>query len=570
MLLQLNISNFALIESLSISFESGFNVLSGETGAGKSILIDAINYVLGVKFTKNSIRTGEKKTFVEAVFSIKNYRTIDILKSLEIEYNDVLIISREAFQSGKNITKINGKTVLLNQLRLISSTLMDIHGQHESQTLMNSENHINFLDTFGYDILKKEKERYYIYYNDLKDVEGKINELSKKTGDKDKIIDFLKYQIDEIEKSKLKDGEDVELEEKYAVISNSETINKILGSSYEKLYTGNEQNLSIFDNLGMIIKELRSISEHSDEIRSLADSMEESYYNLEENISTIRDLKDRIEFDDRELEYLNNRLYYIDGLKKKYGNTIKDINEYKEKIKAQYEELVNISDIIKNLLSDKQNIYMKLIDQAKKIHNIREEIAKNLEEKIVNELKYVGLDKSIFNIKIKFDENNINENGADKVHFFITTNPGEPLRELERVVSGGELSRIMLAFKTVFVDKDNIPSVIFDEIDTGISGKIAQSVAEKMYAISMNHQVFCITHLPQIACISDVHYLIEKKILNNKTYTFVNRLNIEGKEKIIAKMISGSELTNLTLANAKEMISLSNNKKKYLRKNYNN
>ncbi|AJA47986.1 DNA repair protein RecN [Clostridium pasteurianum DSM 525 = ATCC 6013] len=566
MLLQLNISNFALIESLSISFENGFNVLSGETGAGKSILIDAINYVLGVKFTKNSIRTGEKKTFVEAVFSIKNSKTIELLKKLEIDYDDILIISREAFQSGKNITKINGKTVLLTQLRKVSATLMDIHGQHESQTLMNSENHINFLDSFGDGILNKEKEKYRIYYRELKEIEFKIEELSKKTGDKDKIIDFLKYQIDEIEKAKLKDGEDVELEERYSIISNSEAISKILCSSYEKLYTGKEQTLSIFDNLGVVIKELRSIEEHSDEIKSVASSLEESYYNIEENISIIRDIKDKIEFDDKELEYVNNRLYTIDGLKKKYGNTISDIKKYREKIINQYEELVNFSEIIQKLSIDKDTIHIKVVDQAKKIHSTREKIAKTLEQKILDELKYVGLGKSIFNINIEFNEQNINENGGDRVKFFITTNPGEPLRELEKVVSGGELSRIMLAFKTVFVDKDNIPSVIFDEIDTGISGKVAQSVAEKIYAISNNHQVFCITHLPQIACISDVHYLIEKKILNDKTFTFVNRLTLEQKEKAIAKMISGSEITNLTLANAKEMIILADNKKKSLRK----
>lgn len=565
MLLQLNITNFALIESLTISFENGFNVLSGETGAGKSILIDAINYVLGVKFTKSSIRTGEKKTFVEAVFTIKNSKTIDILKSLEIDYNDILIISREAFQSGKNITKINGKTVLLAQLRKISETLMDIHGQHENQTLMNSENHIVFLDSFGYSSLKKEKEQYNIYYNDLKNIDAKINEFSKKTGDKDKIIDFLKYQIDEIEKAKLKDGEDIDLEEKYTIISNSEAINKVLCNNYQRLYTGKEEFSSIFDNLGIVIKELKSIEGHSNEIKSVVDSLEECYYNIEGNISVIRDIKDKIEFDDKELEYVNNRLYTIDGLKKKYGKTIKDIVNYRDKIMSQYEELVHFSEIIEQLSIDKKEICMKVINQGKKIHSIREKVAEILEEKILNELKYIGLDKSVFKIKIEFNENSINENGGDRVQFFITTNPGEPLRELEKVVSGGELSRIMLAFKTAFVDKDNIPSVIFDEIDTGISGRVAQSVAEKMYAISNNHQVFCITHLPQIACMSDVHYLIEKKILNNKTFTFVNRLTLEEKEKAVGKMISGSELTHLTLENAKEMIRLADDKKRILR-----
>ncbi|WP_010237990.1 DNA repair protein RecN [Clostridium arbusti] len=567
MLLQLNISNFALIESLTISFEDGFNVLSGETGAGKSILIDAINYVLGVKFTKSSIRTGENKTFVEAIFTIKNIKTVEILKSLEIEYNDILIISREAFQSGKTIAKVNGKTMLLSQLRKISETLMDIHGQHENQTLMNSENHINFLDNFGYELLKEEKEKYAVYYNNLKDIDKRINDLYKKTGDKDKIVDFLRYQIDEIEKSKLKKDEDTSLEERYRVISNSENINKVLCNSYEKLYTGKDELLSIFDNLGVVIKDLRSIEENSEEIKIIADSLEESYYNIEGNVSIIRDIKDKIEFDDSELEYINNRLYIIDGLKKKYGSTIEEVINYKEKITTQYEELVHFTEIIEKLLKDRSNIYIKVIDEGKKIHTLREKVARILETKVLDELKYVGLDKSIFKINIEFSDSNMNEHGGDRVQFLITTNPGEPLRELEKVVSGGELSRIMLAFKTVFVDKDNIPSVIFDEIDTGISGRIAQSVAEKMYAISNNHQVFCVTHLPQIACISDIHYLIEKKILNNKTFTFVNRLTLMEKENAVAKMISGSELTTLTLENAKEMIRFADNKKKILRKN---
>lgn len=567
MLLQLNIKSFALIESLTISFDNGFNVLSGETGAGKSILIDAINYVLGVKFTKNSIRTGEKKTFVEAVFTIKNIKTIEMLKTLEIDYNDILIISREAFQSGKNIAKVNGKTVLLAQLRKISETLMDIHGQHENQSLMNSENHITFLDNFGYGFLKEEKEKYNKYYNDFKNIDAKINELYKKTGDKDRVVDFFKYQIDEIENGKLKIGEDADLEERYTIISNSETINKVLCNCYEKLYTGKEEISSIFDNLAVVIKELKSIEEHSEEIKSVVSSLEESYYSIEENISSIRDIKETIEFDDKEMDFINNRLYTINGLKKKYGNTIKDIINYKDKITKEYEELVHFSEIIEKLLIDKKNIYTKVINQGKKLHTIRKKVARLMEDKILNELKYIGLDKSILKINIEFHEDNVNGNGGDKVKFLITTNPGEPLRELEKVVSGGELSRIMLAFKTVFVDKDNIPSVIFDEIDTGISGRIAQSVAEKMYAISNNHQVFCVTHLPQIACISDVHYLIEKKILNDKTFTFVNRLTSKEKEKVIAKMISGSELTNLTLENAKEMISFADNKKKVLRRN---
>lgn len=568
MLLQLNISNFALIENLGISFESGFNILSGETGAGKSILIDAINYVLGVKFTKNSIRTGEKKTFVEAVFTIENNKTKEILRNLDIDFDDILVITREAFQSGKSIAKINNKTIILNQLKEVSDTLMDIHGQHENQNLMSVEKHIVYLDNYGYDMLKNVKNQYSIYYDEFKKIDLKIKDLQNKTGSDDKIVDFLKYQIDEITKSKLKIGEDEELEEKYSIISNSENIKKVLSNSYERLYNGEENTSSIFDSIGIIIKELGSIEKHSEEIMKIRNSLEEMYYSLEQNIADIRNIKDNIEFDDSELEYINNRLYTIDSLKKKYGKTIEDITNYKEKIIKEYEELIHSSEIIGELEKRRSEAYIKVIQYAEKIHQIREKISKSLESKVLHELKYIGLEKSVFKVNIKFEEEAVSESGADRVQFFITTNPGEPLRPLEKVVSGGELSRIMLALKTVFVDKDNIPSVIFDEIDTGISGRVAQSVAEKLYNISNKHQVFCVTHLPQIACMSDIHYLVEKKVIGNKTYTYVNRMSLEDKEKSIAMMIGGSEVTKLTLENAKEMIRLADGKKKNIRQNY--
>ena len=564
MLLQLNISNFALIEALSISFEGGLNILSGETGAGKSILIDAINYVLGVKFSKNLIRTGENKTYVEAIFTIENDKTIEKLESNNIEYEDMVIISREAFQSGKTIAKVNGKTVLLSLLKEISVTLMDIHGQHENQALMNPENHIGFLDNYGEALLSKSKTEFKKYYDELKAIDAKINELTEKTGDKDKVIDFLKYQLDEIDSANLKPLEDTELEERYAIISNSETISKVLSDSYERLYNGNDESLSIFDNLGVIIKELRTVEKHSEKIKTIAASLEEVYYNIEQNVTEIRTVNDNIEFDDRELEAINNRIYAIDALKKKYGKTLEEISAHREKIKVEYEQLLNCADIIKELAAQKEKLHKDLFVEAKKIHSFREKLAKELETKVMQELKYIGLEKSIFKIEVNYSTEYINDEGCDRVQFFITTNPGEPLKPLEKIVSGGELSRIMLAVKTVFVDKDKIPSVIFDEIDTGISGRIAQSVAEKMYIISKLHQVFCVTHLPQIASMSDIHYLVEKQISNGKTYTLVSKLSKEGKENAIAKMLGGSELTKITLDHAKEMIKLADNSKKNL------
>jgi DNA repair protein RecN (Recombination protein N) len=567
MLLQLNINNFALIEKLSISFESGFNVLTGETGAGKSILIDAINYVLGGKFNRDLIRTGEDKTYVEAVFSIENEKTENILRSFEIDYDDLVIIGRETFQTGKSIAKVNGKAILLSNLKILSSTLLDIHGQHENQNLLESSSHITYLDYFGGDNLNNNLESYRQSYKRLLDIESSIVSIQGKEGEKEKLIDFYKYQLDEINKANLKENEDIELENEYTILSNAEKITKNLVASHIILGQGDDNSSSVYDSLGMAIRELRSIEKHIDKAKVIANSLEESYYNIEENIEALRKLKDSIVYDEEKLEYINSRIYQIGLYKKKYGSSIKEILDYRNKIERQYNELVNSSETIEKLKREKEKIIKQLREQADLIHNVRKEAAIRLQEAVKRELNFIGLEKSSFKIEVDRTEN-FNENGANKVQFLIATNPGEPLKSLEKVVSGGELSRIMLALKTVFVDKDEIPSVIFDEIDVGISGRIAQSVGEKMYSISTAHQVFCVTHLPQIACMSDIHFLIAKIIKENKTYTIVSKMNLEQKENEIARMIGGAEVTKLTVDHAKELISLAEEKKAKIKNNF--
>lgn len=563
MLLQLNISNFALIENLTINFEKGFNVLTGETGAGKSILIDAISYVLGGKFSKDLIRTGEERTYVEAVFTLENSKTAEILKLLEIEVDDIIIISRETFVTGKSIAKINGKAILLNNIKAVSSTLLDIHGQHENQNLLDYTNHIYYVDYYGGEILNTLLEEYRVKYKHLLNIESEINKIQGKEGEKETLIDFYKYQLDEISKAKLKIDEDIELEKEYSILSNAEKINKNLNMCYEILDEGNDNSSSVYDSLGLAIKEIRNIQKHIEKVKVIADSLEEAYYNIEQNIEEVRKLKDSIQYDENKLEFINSRIYQIGMLKKKYGNSIKEILEFKEKLQNQYDELINSNEIIEKLKTEKNNLLKDLKLQTKKIHDLRCKTSILLENAVINELRYIGLEKSIFKIEI-ISQEAYNENGNDKVQFLISTNPGEPLKALEKIVSGGELSRIMLAFKTVFVDKDMIPSVIFDEIDVGISGRIAQSVAEKMYLISSKHQVFCVTHLPQIACMSDMHFLISKEIRKEKTYTSVAKLNEEEKQIEIARMIGSAEVTKLTLEHAKELINMAENKKNEL------
>lgn len=561
MLLQINIENFALIQKLSISFDKGFNVFSGETGAGKSILIDAIAFILGGKFSRDSIRTGEEKAYVEAVFSAENNKTNALLEEMGIEHDeDIIILSREAFQSGKSIARINNKSVLLSAVKAVGSTLLDIHGQHENQNLLDPANHIYYLDSYAGEKLSEIMVRYREVYNEIDGIDHKLDEMYGKDNDRDKIIDFLNYQVKEIDDAKLKKGEDTELQEQYSLLSNAEKINNALAYCYDVLYSGNDNMPSVYDSIGNALKELKQVEKHLDKIKKISDSLENTYYCIEQDISDLRSLKGTIYFDEKELDYINSRIYQIDLLKKKYGNSIDEILEFRDKKYKELQEITDSEKVIADLKSKKEKLIQMLNDLLININKIRSKSALELEKKIKAELAYIGLNKCEFIIEIQKMEK-YNQNGADRVQFLISPNPGEPVKPLEKVASGGELSRIMLALKTVFIDKDEVPSVIFDEVDTGISGRIAQSVAEKMYCLSQKHQVFCVTHLPQIACMSDSHFLVSKFIKNDKTYTSVIKIGKDEKEYEIARMIGSAEVTKITLQNSKELIKLADMKK---------
>lgn len=568
MLLQLNIKNFALIEDLSISFDKGFNILSGETGAGKSILIDAINYVTGCKFNKELIRTGKNKTYVEAVFTIENVKTKEILNEMDIENDDMIIMSRETFQSGKSINKLNGKSVLITNLRKVSNTLIDIYGQHESINLLDTDSHISYIDSYGGKEIQDILSEYQICYNKFKEAEKKIAVIEGHDGEREKQIDFLKYQIDEINNAHLKKGEEEELESKCSVLSNAEKIDLVLSSAYKKLYSGEENSISVQDNLMSIARDLKSIEKHIEKIKHTADSIEECYYTIQECIEDIRNIKDTVYCDENELESVNSRIYSIGLLKKKYGESIDEILKYKENIEKKYNEYINHEEILENLKNEKNVIFNKLNKYSDMLHSKRIKYSEILGKLVEEELKYIGMERSSFKILCEKSDT-FTLNGSDKVSFMISTNPGEPLKSLEKVISGGELSRIMLAIKTVFADKDKIPTIIFDEIDTGISGKIAQSVGEKMYQVSLTHQVFCVTHLPQIACMSDNHYVVKKSIIKDKTYTYIENADMSQKTSEIARMIGGVQVTKLTLEHSKEMIKMADNIKCSLKKSKN-
>lgn len=561
MLIQLNIKNFALIEEMTINFKEGFNILSGETGAGKSIMIDAIDFVLGGKFSKSLIRTGEDRTYVEALFTLDGSKVCEVLDELDIEYDDVLIISRESHQSGKNLIKINGKSLITSQLKRVRAKLLDIHGQHQNQELLLRSSHILYLDGFIDKSIEESLNKYTVLRESLLQVR---EDLKRITGnqDREKLLDYLKFQIEDIEKAKLKENEEDTLREEYNILANAEKINHALVDSY-KLLSGQEE-FSVMDSLSKVILELSGVEKHFEKIKKNKDVIEEAFYTIEEATREIRDMAEEIVFDNDALESINSRIYEINQYKKKYGPTVKDILDYLEKIKKEYDEIINSEKIINELREKENNILKSMEEAAIILHELRVEKSGALEEKILKELAFVGLEKSRMQIRVEREEN-FNERGFDDVCFLISTNPGEPLMPLEKVLSGGELSRIMLALKCVFAEKDEIPTLIFDEIDTGISGAVAQRVGEKMYQLSCTHQVLCITHLPQIAILSDYHYFVTKNVVDNKTFTSIKVLKIEEKELEISKMLSGNDVTEATLNNVKEMIRISEEKKKEIK-----
>lgn len=565
MLLQLSIKNFALIEEITLDLDEGFTILAGETGAGKSILIDAINYVLGSKFNKDLIRTGEEKTFVEAICSIEDNKSLkEILDFYDIEYDDILIISRESFKNGKSVIRVNGKAIILSNLRKISEKLIDIHGQHSNQNLLNKDRHIEYLDSFGKINLENDFIKYKESFVEFKDIKDKILSLNKNESD-EKLVDYIKYQIEEIDNASLSAGEEEKLIDRYNVLSNHEKIRNSLARSYSYLDSSTGE-YSVLDSLDFVVREISAIEKHSEKAKLIKERVNNTYYELQDLTKDIKSLLDESYYDENELDEINSRIYKIGLLKKKYGSSIEEILKYRENLDKQYQEIINSEEVIKELKNKLIVIEKRLDKYSKNIHEKRVILGKVIEEKIEKELKYVGLGKCTFKISIEYDDS-FNLKGKDKVQFMISTNLGEPIKPMEKIVSGGELSRIMLSLKSVFIDKDNTPTIIFDEIDTGISGRIAQCVAEKMYEISNKHQVLCITHLPQIASMSDNHYMVKKYIENEKTFTKIEKINEEKKIEEIAIMLGGVKLTENTLTNAREIIELANKKKNIIMKN---
>ena len=537
MITNLHIKNIGIIDDIEIDLGQSLNVLTGETGAGKSLIIGSLNIISGGRFSKDMIRKGETNSFVEvALYEPENENAID----------GTIIISREINVNGKNMCKINGRMVTVNELKEFMKKIIEIHGQNDSQNLLDNKEHIKYLDNFIGKEIKELKEKYkeqYIRYLEIK------KELKENYGDekeRQRKLDLLKYQFQEIEEAELVDGEEEELANKQKIIINAEKIAKTL----------QEVDLSIGENaidiISNSIRNLEKIENFDSKYQETANNLKSAYYELQEVSIDITSYKDEVDFDEDEQKQIEERLDLIFSLKRKYGNSVKEILEYKEEVEQEIYRIDNLEEYTNNLKEEQKEVTKKLDNLARKIHNLREKNAVELSKEINKNLQDLEMKNAKVNIHTDYIEEEYYENGKDKVIFFIRTNIGEDEKELSKIASGGEMSRIMLAIKTVLASTDNTSCLVFDEIDTGISGKAANAVAEKLSKIAEKHQVLCISHLPNIAAVADYHYFISKSIVNDRTSTSIRQLNEEEKIHEIARISSG-EINEISIKYAEKL-----------------
>ncbi|MFS0669900.1 MULTISPECIES: DNA repair protein RecN [Peribacillus] len=563
MLTELSIRNFAIIDSLSVSFEKGLTVLTGETGAGKSIIIDAVHLLVGGRGSAEFIRHGESKAEIEGLFQIEDEKHPVFAKAEEfgLDMNDgMAILRRDISQSGKSVCRVNGKLVTISTLREIGRTLIDIHGQHEHQELMDERLHLPLLDQFGGEKIASALTEYQKLYKRYETASKQLNGLSQNEQQMVHRLDLIQFQFDEIQKADLKLREDEELMEERKKINNFEKIHEALQTSYNAL--NGEQHA--IDWLSVAMNNLEEAAGLDEGLKHSSETVSNSYFLLEEAVSNIRDQLDSLDYDTERVEFIESRLNEINQLKRKYGRTIEEILEYGAAIEEEVEKLQNRETHIAKLEKEMKSIKADLIVEAKNLSELRQKFAQQLTKKIHQELKDLYMEKTIFEphflqTAYTFDElsdRGINQSGLDSMEFYISTNPGEPLKPLSKIASGGELSRIMLALKSIFSKHQGITSIIFDEVDTGVSGRVAQSIAEKIYKVATGSQVLCISHLPQVAAMADTHLFIAKNVRAGRTHTSVKPLMETEKIKEIGRMISGVEITDLTKQHANELIQL--------------
>lgn len=545
--------NCALIEELRLSLDQNLNILTGETGAGKSIIIDALNLCLGSKYDRTFLRKGTEKGLVEIVFHTDNKKLLKFLEDSDIEVDDdhLIIVTRVIFADGKSSARINGQTVKISTLKYITSMMVDVHGQHQNNALLDVDTHIEFLDLFGADHLNKYKKSYRQIYYKYSDVRKKLNDLTENKDDMQiqREIDLLNFQINEIESANLNEEEYQNILKQREVYRNSEKIYKNLNKSYEGLKNG---ELNIVDLVGVVSKELHDVAKFDTKLEEYSHDIERIMFELQDISSEIRGYKDHINFEPYELEQIEIRIDEINNLRRKYGDTIKDIFNYYEKIESRLDEIINRDERVEELKKELADLKIDLEKKANDLSDARKKEATKLEKMLLVELETLNMKYVSFKVEFSYSEFSLD--GSDHIEFMVSFNLGEDIKPINKVASGGEMSRFMLAFKTILADIDGTDTLVFDEIDTGISGVAAQIVGEKLSNISMKKQVICITHLPQIAANATTHFCIDKNVQNNRTFTTIKKLSEHDRVDEIARLIAGSKITEKSIEHANEII----------------
>ena len=550
MLSLLHIENIAVIERADISFNQGFNVLTGETGAGKSIVIDAISAILGERAYRDMIRTGTDRASVRAVFT--GVPELPWFAENGVEYDPETIITRDVHLDGKNVCRVNGTLVSVSILHKLGIQLINIHGQHDSASLFDEDNHLTFLDAFAdNDALREDYSEKYAAVSRLR---REIDRMTMDEGEKLRRMETLKFQIAEIEKADLKAGEDDELEARRKLLQNAEKLSNGMDEAVSLLY-GDDDSDGASGMLAEAERALAKISRFSDEFQSLHDRVADLMYQVQDVAEEVRDTRDDLSYSADELEQIESRLDIIHRLRRKYGSSCEEILQYLDKARKELDDIEFADDHLERLKGKLQKAEKAAWDQAMVLRENRKQTADAISKRILTELTQLDMPRVQF--ECVFRELELTPNGADAVAFYMSANAGEALKPLSKVASGGELARIMLAMKNVLAEKDQVGTLIFDEVDTGVSGRAAQKVAEKLRSVASHKQVLCVTHLPQLAALADTHLLIAKSERSGRTYTSVTPLDVEGRKKELARISGGTNITETTLKSAEEMLCIS-------------
>ena len=550
MLLEISIKNFAIIEAISLNFEKGMTVLTGETGAGKSIIIDAMNMMLGARATTDVIRHGAPKADIEGLFSVENSRLLqEIFDEQGLELGDEIIIRREILQNGRSISRVNGQMVNLSVLRAIGQHLVDIHGQHDQEELMRPQLHIQMLDEFGDTAFWTLKETYQTSFDAYRKMRKQVLEVKKNQQEHKARIEMLEFQMAEIEAANLQAGEDLALNQERDKLLNHKNIADTLTNAYSML---DNEDFSSLANVRSAMNDMESVEEYDPEYREISSSLSETYYVLEDITKRLEAIIEDLDFDGNRLMQVENRLDLLHTITRKYGGTVDDVLLYFVKITEEYNLLTGNNLSSEDMEAELKKLEVNLVDLAGQLASARHDLAQQLEAEIKQELQDLYMEKAQF--QVRFSKGKFSREGNEMVEFYISTNPGEDFKPLVKVASGGELSRLMLAIKSAFSRKEGKTSIVFDEVDTGVSGRVAQAIAQKIHKIGQHGQVLAISHLPQVIAIADYQFFIEKISNDHSTVSTVRLLTVEERVEEVAKMLAGDDVTEAALTQARELL----------------